>query len=78
MIEEDYDLYPVAEVIVRAEGKASASLLQRRLKIGYLRAVKLLERLEKNGVVERDENPVKPYRLISQPNPSKSNKTKRT
>jgi len=38
------------EVVVRA-GKASASLLQRRLKVGYARAARLLDILESNGVI---------------------------
>ena len=38
------------EVVVRA-GKASASLLQRRLKVGYARAARLLDILEENGVI---------------------------
>jgi S-DNA-T family DNA segregation ATPase FtsK/SpoIIIE len=38
------------EVILRA-GKASASLLQRRLKIGYARAARLLDLLEERGII---------------------------
>jgi len=38
------------ETVVRA-GKASASLLQRRLKVGYARAARLLDILESNGVI---------------------------
>ncbi len=37
--------------IVRQGGRASASLLQRRLKIGYPRAARLLDQLEEMGVV---------------------------
>lgn len=37
--------------IVRAENKASASLLQRRMNIGYTKAARLLDALEKLGVV---------------------------
>ena len=45
------ELYPEAyEVVVKA-GKASASLLQRRLKIGYARAARLLDLLEARGIV---------------------------
>ncbi|EKD42872.1 MAG: cell division FtsK/SpoIIIE, partial [uncultured bacterium] len=32
-------------------GKASASLLQRRLKVGYARAARLLDELEEAGIV---------------------------
>lgn len=45
------ELYEEAkEVVVRA-GKASASLLQRRLRVGYARAARLLDILEERGVV---------------------------
>ena len=42
--------YDAAECVIRA-GKASASLLQRRLRIGYARAARLLDFLEERGVV---------------------------
>jgi len=49
--ENEDELYPEAyEVVVKA-GKASASLLQRRLKIGYARAARLLDLLEARGIV---------------------------
>ena len=48
---DDDDLYDNAkEEVVRA-GKASASLLQRRLRIGYSRAARLLDILETEGVI---------------------------
>ena len=55
-LEEDEDiLYPEAyEVVVKAQ-KASASLLQRRLRIGYARAARLLDLLEARGVVGKGE-----------------------
>ena len=37
--------------VVRSSQRASASLLQRRLKIGYPRAARLLDQLEEMGVV---------------------------
>jgi len=45
------DLYGEALDLVVASGKASASLLQRRLKVGYARAARLLDILEENGVI---------------------------
>lgn len=36
---------------VISEGRASASLLQRRLQIGYSRAARILDELEANGVI---------------------------
>jgi len=45
------ELYDEAVSIVREAGKASASFLQRRLKIGYARAARLLDIMEDKGVV---------------------------
>lgn len=40
-----------AVAVVRETGKASASLLQRRLSVGYARAAKLLDIMEKKGLI---------------------------
>ena len=37
--------------IVAREGKASTSFIQRHLNIGYNRAAKLIEQMEKEGIV---------------------------
>ncbi|MDR3160446.1 MAG: DNA translocase FtsK [Spirochaetaceae bacterium] len=44
-------LYEKALEVVVQQGKASASYIQRRLKIGYNRAARLVEEMEHNGVV---------------------------
>lgn len=49
--EEDEELYQEAKKVVIRARKASASLLQRRLKIGYARAARILDMLEERGVV---------------------------
>jgi S-DNA-T family DNA segregation ATPase FtsK/SpoIIIE len=49
--EEDNGLIEQAVSIVRSSQRASASLLQRRLRIGYPRAARLLDQLEEMGVV---------------------------
>lgn len=47
----DDDLFQdAAETVIRT-GKASASLLQRRLRVGYARAARLLDILEERGIV---------------------------
>lgn len=48
-------LYEKAKEIVIRERKASASLLQRKLKIGYARAARLIDMLEERGVVGPQE-----------------------
>lgn len=45
------ELYDEAKEAVLQAGKASASLLQRRLRVGYARAARLLDILEEAGVV---------------------------
>ena len=45
------DLIVAATQLVRMENKASISLLQRRLKIGYARATRIMQALEDAGVV---------------------------
>ncbi|MDR2482858.1 MAG: DNA translocase FtsK [Treponema sp.] len=47
----DDPLYEQALEVVTQQGKASASYIQRRLKIGYNRAARLVELMEKRGVV---------------------------
>jgi S-DNA-T family DNA segregation ATPase FtsK/SpoIIIE len=49
--EGDDPLYEKALEIVLQQGKASASYIQRRLKIGYNRAARLVELMEQKGVV---------------------------
>jgi S-DNA-T family DNA segregation ATPase FtsK/SpoIIIE len=44
-------LYDQAVAVVAREGKASTSFIQRHLNIGYNRAAKLIEQMEKDGVV---------------------------
>jgi S-DNA-T family DNA segregation ATPase FtsK/SpoIIIE len=44
-------LYDKALEIVQQQGKASASYIQRRLKIGYNRAARIVEEMAANGVV---------------------------
>ncbi len=47
----DDELYEEAYDIVVKAGKASTSLLQRRLRIGYARAARLMDLLEERGVI---------------------------
>lgn len=47
----DDDMYEEAKQLVIQADKASASLLQRRLRVGYARAARLLDLLEEQGVI---------------------------
>ena len=49
--DEDEALIAKSMDVIRTEKKASTSLLQRRLKIGYGRAARLLDTLEDRGIV---------------------------
>ncbi len=49
--EEDRMLYDRAVAIVARDRKASTSYIQRCLKIGYNRAARIIERMERDGVV---------------------------
>jgi S-DNA-T family DNA segregation ATPase FtsK/SpoIIIE len=53
------DLLPQAIAIVRQSSRASVSLLQRKLRVGYSRAAHLIELLEDRGIVGPDEGPTK-------------------
>ena len=48
---EDDDLLPEAIALVRSLNKASTSLLQRRFRIGYTRAARLIDIMEQQGVI---------------------------
>ncbi|OIP77575.1 MAG: hypothetical protein AUK17_03565 [Parcubacteria group bacterium CG2_30_44_18] len=66
----DDELYEEAKEVVVAAGKASASLLQRRLRVGYARAARLLDVLEEQGVIGPGEGAKPRQILISQPSDS--------
>ncbi len=48
---EKDELYNKAVDIIKTEGKASTSFLQRKLQIGYNRAARIMETMEKEGIV---------------------------
>ena len=53
---DDYskdELYNAALEIVKSEGKASTSFLQRKLQIGYNRAARIIDMMEANGEVSK-------------------------
>jgi len=48
---EDEDLIEQCIEVIRSEQKASVSLLQRRLRLGYTRAARIMDELEDRGIV---------------------------
>ena len=50
---EKDELYQSALEIIRTEGKASTSFLQRKLQIGYNRAARIIDMMEADGVVSK-------------------------
>jgi DNA segregation ATPase FtsK/SpoIIIE, S-DNA-T family len=50
-IDEDEDLIQDCIEVIRSEQKASVSLLQRRLRLGYTRAARIMDELENRGIV---------------------------
>lgn len=73
VLDEHDDMVEQAIALVQEEGEASASLLQRRLRVGYPRAARLMDELEELGVIGRprsggktrevlitDEDPLQP------------------
>lgn len=51
LLDGDNSLFDQAVAIVSREGKASTSFIQRHLSIGYNRAAKLIEQMEKEGII---------------------------
>jgi len=47
------ELYERALEIIKSEGKASTSFLQRKLQIGYNRAARIIDMMETNGIVSK-------------------------
>lgn len=50
-VPEEQALYDQAVALVRRDGKASTSYVQRRLQLGFNHAASLVERMEREGVV---------------------------
>ena len=60
------DLYEDARMIVIEAGKASTSYLQRRLKVGYSRAARLIDMLEERSVIGPGDG-AKPREVLEKP-----------
>ena len=60
------DIYVRAVAVVKRERKASTSLLQRKLNLGYGRAARLIDRMEEEGIVGPDRGAGKPREVFAQ------------
>ncbi len=64
--DENDELYQDGVRLVLEFGKASTSLLQRRLRIGYGRAAHLIDLMERDGIVGPADGP-KPREILKRP-----------
>lgn len=71
------ELFDEAVEIVTSAGKASASLLQRRLSIGYARAARIIDELEQKGVVGEGKGS-KPRSILHDGHPEEDGLTTQT
>ena len=51
--DDEDNLYQKAVEIIKSEGKASTSFLQRKLQIGYNRAARIIDMMEEKGIVSK-------------------------
>jgi len=58
------DIYDRAVAVVKRERKASTSLLQRKLNIGYGRAARIIDRMEEEGIIGSDRGAGKPREVM--------------
>lgn len=66
MVGDIDDLFKEAVKVVCQYDRASASLLQRRLSIGYARAARIVDQLEATGVISTSDGSSKPREVLVQ------------
>jgi len=65
-VQDDDDLLDEAIALVRETGRASASLLQRRMRIGYPRAARLIDLMEDRGIIGPPETGGKSREVLAE------------
>jgi S-DNA-T family DNA segregation ATPase FtsK/SpoIIIE len=63
LTDEDEELVEKCLEVIRQEGKASTSMLQRRLRLGYTRAARIVDILEERGILGPGEG-AKPREIL--------------
>ncbi|MCK4745197.1 DNA translocase FtsK, partial [Candidatus Parcubacteria bacterium] len=63
--DDDLELLKQAKKIVIAAGKASSSMLQRRMRIGYNRAARLIDILEEQGMISPSDGTNRPREVLT-------------
>ena len=66
-LDEADSLYDRALQLANTTGQLSTSLLQRRLRIGYPRAARLMDQLQDEGIVAASAEPGKPREVLQRP-----------
>ena len=66
-LNETDSLYDRALQLASTNGQLSTSLLQRRLRIGYPRAARLMDQLQDEGIVAASAEPGKPREVLQRP-----------
>src|SRR5882724_7502817 len=61
--DEDEEIIQQCIEVIRSEQKASVSLLQRRLRLGYGRAARIMDELENRGIVG-ESNGAEPREIL--------------
>ena len=65
-MDDDYDeMYDQAVTVVTDTRQASISMIQRRLRVGYNRAARMIEKMERDGVVGPADG-AKPREVLAQ------------
>ena len=65
--DDDDEMYEEARLCIIEAGKASTSYLQRKLKLGYARAARLMDKLEERGVISAGDG-AKPREVLEKIN----------
>lgn len=64
VIQGSDDQFPDAVRLVVSQKKASASMIQRYLSVGYARAARIIDQLEEAGVVSKSDGTAKPRQIL--------------